>query len=102
MTTHRTSPRRLAALSLAAVVLSAVTVHAQPAGAPVTKDAPATQPTAFLALVVGDVENLSQKYVALAQAMAGKYDWRPGAGVRSVGEVFNLIVTENGMLVDVL
>jgi hypothetical protein len=29
--------------------------------------------------------------------MAGKYDWKPGEGVRSVGDVFNLIVTENGL-----
>jgi hypothetical protein len=34
--------------------------------------------------------------------MAGKYDWRPGAGVRSVSEVFNLIVTENKMLAGLL
>lgn len=34
--------------------------------------------------------------------MAGKYDWKPGQGVRSVGEVFNLIVVENGMLARVL
>ena len=34
--------------------------------------------------------------------MAGKYDWRPGQGVRSVGDVFNLIVTENNMLAGVL
>jgi uncharacterized damage-inducible protein DinB len=34
--------------------------------------------------------------------MAGKYDWRPAEGVRSVGDVFNLIVTENGLLVATL
>jgi uncharacterized damage-inducible protein DinB len=34
--------------------------------------------------------------------MSGKYDWRPGAGVRSVGEVFNLIVFENRLLAGVL
>jgi uncharacterized damage-inducible protein DinB len=34
--------------------------------------------------------------------MAGKYDWKPGVGVRSVGDVFNLIVTENGLLVGTL
>jgi len=34
--------------------------------------------------------------------MSGKYDWKPGQGVRSVGDVFNLIVKENGMLVGVL
>jgi uncharacterized damage-inducible protein DinB len=41
---------------------------------------------------------LSDKFVGLARVMAGKYDWKPGEGVRSVGDVFNLIVTENGLL----
>jgi uncharacterized damage-inducible protein DinB len=34
--------------------------------------------------------------------MSGKYDWKPGQGVRSVGDVLNLIVRENGVLVGVL
>ena len=34
--------------------------------------------------------------------MAGKYDWKPGQGVRSAGDVFNLIVMENGMLIGTL
>ena len=34
--------------------------------------------------------------------MAGKYEWKPGPGVRSVGDVFNLIVRENGLLAGVL
>ena len=41
---------------------------------------------------------LSDKFAGLARVMAGKYDWKPGEGVRSVGDVFNLIVTENGLL----
>src|SRR4029078_942138 len=41
---------------------------------------------------------LSDKFAGLARVMAGKYDWKPGVGVRSVGDVFNLIVTENGLL----
>jgi uncharacterized damage-inducible protein DinB len=41
---------------------------------------------------------LSDKFSGLARVMAGKYDWKPGAGVRSAGDVFNLIVAENGML----
>src|SRR3984893_722161 len=45
---------------------------------------------------------LSDKFAGLARVMAGKYDWKPGAGVRSVGDVFNLIVTENGLLVATL
>ena len=34
--------------------------------------------------------------------MAGKYDWKPGEGVRSAGDVFNLIVMENGILAGTL
>jgi uncharacterized damage-inducible protein DinB len=34
--------------------------------------------------------------------MAGKYDWKPGEGVRSVSDVFNLIVRENGLLAGTL
>ena len=49
-----------------------------------------------------DVTNLSDKFTGLARVMAGKYDWRPGQGVRSVSEVFNLIVGENTMLAGLL
>jgi hypothetical protein len=60
---------------------------------------PANSPQAAL---VKDVGNLSDKFSGLARVMAGKYDWRPMQGVRSVGEVFNLIVTENNMLAGLL
>lgn len=56
-------------------------------------------PAAALATDVGE---LSDKFVALARVMAGKYDWRPGQGVRSAADVFNLIVDENKMLNAVL
>ena len=49
-----------------------------------------------------DAGTLSDKFSGLAHVMSGKYDWRPGQGVRSVGDVFNLIVKENGMLAGVL
>ena len=45
---------------------------------------------------------LSDKFAGLARVMAGKYDWKPGEGVRSVGDVFNLIVTENRLLAGTL
>ena len=45
---------------------------------------------------------LSDKFAGLARVMAGKYDWKPAQGVRFVGDVFNLIVKENGLLADVL
>jgi uncharacterized damage-inducible protein DinB len=49
-----------------------------------------------------DAGTLSSKFTGLARVMAGKYDWKPGSGVRSVGDVFNLIVAENGMLANAL
>jgi uncharacterized damage-inducible protein DinB len=49
-----------------------------------------------------DAGTLSSKFTGLARVMSGKYDWKPGQGVRSVGDVFNLIVTENRMLAGVL
>jgi uncharacterized damage-inducible protein DinB len=45
-----------------------------------------------------DAGTLSDKFTGLARVMAGRYDWKPGEGVRSVGDVFNLIVAENGVL----
>ena len=84
---HQTVFRRLTcALFIAASVL-AVPVAAQ-------------QP--IQTALANDVGTLSDKFVGLARVMTGKYDWRPGAGVRSVAEVFNLIVAENKMLAGLL
>ena len=60
------------------------------------------QPAGLQAAFAKDAGTLSDKFTGLARVMAGKYDWRPGQGVRSVGDVFNLIVTENRMLAGVL
>lgn len=86
--------RRLVPALAAAVAAIAAPAFAQQAAAP----APVSVQAAF----VRDIGNLSDKFAALAGAMSGKYDWRPGPGVRSVSEVFNLIVTENRMLAGVL
>ena len=45
---------------------------------------------------------LSDKFSGLARVMAGTYDWKPAQGVRSVSDVFNLIVEENGLLAGTL
>jgi len=82
---------RTVGLALAAVIAVAFS----------STSALAQQPAAQAALVK-DVANLSTKFTGLAKAMAGKYDWKPGQGVRSAGDVFNLIVTENNMLAGVL
>ncbi len=59
-------------------------------------------PSNLQAALASDASKLSDKFAGLAGVMAGKYDWKPGAGVRSVGDVFNLIVMENNMLTGVL
>src|SRR6202158_4135828 len=60
------------------------------------------QPAGMQAAFGKDAGTLSDKFTGLARAMSGKYDWKPGQGVRSVGDVFNLIVEENGLLADAL
>ena len=79
-----------------AFLFAAATLLALPASAQMS--APAT----LQAALAGDAGTLSDKFAGLAKAMAGKYDWKPGQGVRSVGEVFNLIVMENRMLAALL
>ena len=60
------------------------------------------QPAGMQAAFGKDAGTLSDKFSGLARVMSGKYDWRPAQGVRSVGDVFNLIVTENRMLAGTL
>jgi uncharacterized damage-inducible protein DinB len=59
-------------------------------------------PSGMQATWAKDAGTLSDKFAGLARVMSGKYDWKPAQGVRSVADVFNLIVKENGLLADVL
>ena len=55
-----------------------------------------TAPTSgYRAELIKDVDDLQSKYLGLAKAMSGKYDWRPASGVRSVSEVFMHIAGDN-------
>ena len=93
---------KLLSLAPALVLVATCTAHAaQPATTPrpeVSIAAEAMQQPSLQSSLATDAGHLSDKFSGLARVMAGKYDWRPGQGVRSVGEVFNLIVAENGML----
>jgi uncharacterized damage-inducible protein DinB len=60
------------------------------------------QPAGIQDAYAKDAGKLSDKFSGLARVMAGKYDWKPGQGVRSVSDVFNLIIEENGTLAAVL
>jgi len=70
--------------------------------APMAPLAHAQKQAALQAAFAEDAGTLSDKFAGLARVMSGKYDWKPGEGVRSVGDVFNLIVFENGLLAGVL
>ena len=64
--------------------------------------AQAQQAAGLQAALGDDAGTLSEKFTGLARVMAGKYDWKPGPGVRSVNDVFFLIVRENTLLASVL
>src|SRR6516165_7826509 len=80
---------RIGSVACALAIIASVSVtpsQAQPA-------APSTQTA-----LAKEAGTLSDKFAGLARVMAGKYDWKPGEGGRSVSDVFNLIVAENGVL----
>jgi len=59
----------------------------------------AAQSSTIVADLVADVADAEKKFVALANAIpADKWDWRPGAGVRSVGEVFKHVTADNYLI----
>lgn len=45
--------------------------------------------------LIGDITQLEQKYIGLAEALAEHYGWRPAEGVRSVGEVLGHVSAAN-------
>jgi len=98
---NRWKPRALTCALVIGAVLTAVSASAQQGGASAAST-PAAQPTNLQTALANDVGTLSDKFVGLARVMAGKYDWKPGQGVRSAGDVFNLIVIENKMLTGLL
>ena len=61
-----------------------------------------SQPAELQAAFAKDAGTLSDKFTGLARVMSGKYDWKPAQDVRSVADVFNLIVKENNLLANVL
>src|SRR5207248_9505452 len=61
-----------------------------------------SQPAGLQSAFAKDAGTLSDKFTGLARVMSGKYDWKPAQSVRSVADVFNLIVKENGLLAGVL
>jgi uncharacterized damage-inducible protein DinB len=59
----------------------------------------AAQPAAVVADLLTDVKQVEKKFVDLAKKMpADKFDWRPGAGVRSFSEVVLHVAGDNYMI----
>jgi len=59
----------------------------------------AAQSTPIITDLVADVADAEKKFMALANAIpADKWDWRPGTGVRSVGEVFKHVAADNYLI----
>jgi uncharacterized damage-inducible protein DinB len=85
------------------VLLAAALVAAAALPAAAQQAAGAPQPGNVTADLLTDVGQVEQKVVALARAMpVDKYDWRPGQGVRSVGEVFLHVAADNYLLASIL
>ena len=77
-------------LIVVGLLLSSLLVSAQIA------PAPAAAPTGFYAEFLKQLDYLESKTVKLAEAVPQeKYSWRPGEGVRSVGEVYAHIIAGN-------
>jgi len=78
---------RFAVLNGAFALLCAVPAAAQSGAGTITAD------------LLADVTDVEKKFIALAKAIpADKYDWRPGAGVRSVGEVVRHVASDNYLI----
>jgi hypothetical protein len=59
----------------------------------------AAQSATIVADLANDVGEVEKKFLALAKAIpAEKYDWRPGVGVRSVGEVIRHVASDNYLI----
>src|SRR5215212_9100852 len=88
-------------LSLAAALslCGATAMRAQAAAATAAPSADLKMATGLRKELIAQLDDVEQKFVALAQAVPQeKYGWRPAAGVRSVSEVFMHVVGANYML----
>lgn len=98
-------------MSICCLSLAAVSFCPRAAIQAQTQDKPAAQAASTTAAPISgaraeflaEIAFYEQRFTRLAQAMpAEKYTWRPGEGVRSVGEVYNHIVAANYGLARVL
>ncbi|HEY7215879.1 MAG TPA: DinB family protein [Thermoanaerobaculia bacterium] len=94
----------LLALALALAVLPIRAQDTKPAQEKAERKAqveakPVMPPPGMRESILFQIDQAREKLVSLAEAMpAEKYGWRPGEGVRSVGEVFNHVSAANYFL----
>ncbi|HUF13007.1 MAG TPA: DinB family protein [Longimicrobiales bacterium] len=90
--------------TLKAAILTAALVVAAPTALSAQQDSrplgvAQAASSAIMEALLADVEQVEQKMIALAEAIPQEaYDWRPGAGVRSVGEVMRHVAADNWFL----
>ena len=90
--------RKLAFIGVIVLTTTWAAFSGPPAGS--MADAPKK---GFRAEILMDLSQLEKKYEDLAGAVPGdKYSWRPGADVRSVGEVYSHIIGANYMFMGFL
>jgi uncharacterized damage-inducible protein DinB len=59
----------------------------------------AAQNATIMSDLMSDVSQVEKKFIDLAKAIpAEKYDWRPGAGIRSVGDVIRHVASDNYLI----
>ena len=83
---------RRCVLCLVLLLMPSLVLHAQQKPAP-----PPTSPTSGARMeFLDEVSFYEQRFIRLADAIpAEKYAWRPGEGVRSIGEVYMHVATAN-------
>lgn len=93
---------RLAALAAAALVATPLAAQQHEQHGQHNQQAPADHadhhagPPPYIAAIAGDLEMAERKLVGLAEAIPEEHwGWRPGEGVRSVGEVFMHVTADN-------
>jgi uncharacterized damage-inducible protein DinB len=92
-------PQGWTPLFLAAALLAAPALAQDKAAQKAEPAEKKAAPSGVKAEIIGQITGAQEKLMALAEAMpADKYSWRPGAGVRSVGEVFMHVAGGNYFL----
>jgi uncharacterized damage-inducible protein DinB len=85
-----------AALALTSISSLAQTAPAKTSAAPAAASTTEAPKSGFRAEILKSLDDLEKKSVSLAEAIPEeKYSWRPGEGVRSIGEVYMHIASGN-------